>query len=258
MATTIPNTPVVNKGLLYVNGLDLIWVDATHIVVGSGQARNSSDINDISLLNSVTINAAVRGLNGLDVGAAGALAFNTLYSVYAVGSSNYNDPTAPQYLAGGAVLSLATNAAPTLPDFYDMYRRIGTVLTDGAGNILAFEQVGLSNDRRMWYDVAIAALTAGVSAAYVAVPLGASVPAQNTEVTLNFAYTPTAAGNLANLRLTGSASADGNVIISGAAAGVLQEVQVVCPCALLAGVPNIDYKAVGSLTLTVAAYLDQL
>lgn len=254
----LPNTPVVNQGLLYINGLQLTWVDNTHITVGIGQARNSSDINDIDVLTLVTINAAVRGLNGLDVGAAGALAINTLYSVYVVGSSNYNDSTAPQYLAGGAVLSLATNASPTLPDFYDMYRRVGTVLTDGAGNILAFQQVGTGSARRMWYDAAQAALAAGVSANYVAVPLGASVPAQNTEVTLNFAYTPTAAGNLANLRHTGSANANGNVIISGAVAAVLQEVQVVCPCSLLAGVPNIDYKAVGSLTLTVAAYLDQL
>jgi hypothetical protein len=258
MATTIPNTPVVNQGLLYVNGLGLTWVDATHITVGIGQARDNFDINDIDLRSLVTINAAVRGLNGLDVGAAGALAFNTLYSVYVVGSSNYNDPTAPQYLAGGAVLSLATNISPTLPDFYDMYRRVGTVLTDGAGNILAFEQVGLSNDRRMWYDVAIAALAAGVSATYVAVPLGASVPKQNTEVTLNFAFTPTGPGDLANLRHSGSASTDGNVIISGAVAAVVQEVQVVCPCSLVATVPNIDYKCVGALTLTVAAYLDQL
>jgi len=254
----LPNTPVVNKGLLYVNGLSLFWVDNTHLLIGTGQARDSTDINDISLTTSVTINAAVRGLNGLDVGAAGALAFNTLYSVYVVGSSNFNDPTAPQYLPGGGLLALASKAAPTLPGEYDMYRRIGTVLTDGAGNILAFEQVGTGGARRMWYDAAQAALAGGVSAAYVAVPLGASVPAQNTEVTLNFAYTPTAAGNLANLRLTGSTNADGNVIISGAVAGVLQEVQVVCPCALVAGVPNIDYKAVGSLTLTVAAYLDQL
>lgn len=254
----LPNTPVVNQGLLYINGLSLIWVDATHLLIGTGKARDSTDINDIDVNTSVTINAAVRGLNGLDVGAAGALAFNTLYSVYVVGSSNYNDPTAPQYLAGGGLLSLATNAAPTLPGNYDMYRRIGTVLTDGAGNILAFQQVGTGGARRMWYDAAQAALTGGVSATYVAVPLGASVPAQNTEVTLNFAYTPTAAGDLSNLRHTGSANANGNVIISGAVAAVVQEVQVVCPCSLVAGVPNIDYKTVGALTLTVAAYLDQL
>jgi hypothetical protein len=254
----LPNTPVVNQGLLYVNGLQLTWVDATHITVGTGQARDSSDINDIDVRTLVTINAAVRGLNGLDVGAAGALAFNTLYAVFVVGSSNYNDPTSPQYLAGGAVLSLSTNTAPTLPDFYDMYRRVGTVLTDGAGNILAFQQVGTGSARRMWYDVAIAALTAGVSAAYVAVPLTASVPRQNTEVTLNAAYTPTAGGNLSNLRHAGSASVDGNVIITGAVAAVVQEVQVVCPCMLAAGVPSIDYKTVGALTLTVAAYLEQL
>lgn len=260
----MPATPIVNAGMKYINGMNLAWVDATHITISSGKARNSTDANDIvypgpiaylypngqpatpvvTLPAVMTINAAVNGANGLDTG---ALANSTFYAVHVISDSFGNNPTA-------GLLSLSATA-PALPSGYDMFRRVGYVLTSGAAAILEFRQVGATADRWMWYDVGIAELAGGASAAYAAVNIATSVPATATMVTFDAVLTPTGAADLAHLQPTGATGADGYAILSGPVAGVVMRAPLTVPCD---GTPSIDYKVTGTLSLNTKAYLDLL
>lgn len=238
------STPMVNAPFLDIQGLRLAWTSATVITVGAGRARNSSNLNDIISTSTVTINAATQGAGGLDIG---ALANSTFYAVYAIGSSFS--------AATPSALISANLTQPLLPGDYDMYRRIGYVLTSGAAAILEFRQDGSGVDRWMWYDVAINELTAGAQAAYTAVNIATSVPATATQVRFDVALTPTGAADAVHLQPTGATGADGYAILTGAVAGVVQRAPLVVPCN---ATPSIDYKVTGTVTLNTAAYLDQL
>jgi hypothetical protein len=238
------NRPIVNAPSKYIQGLRMAWTSGTVITVATGRARNSSDINDIILDTAITVNAANDGAAGLDFG---ALANNTMYGVYLIGDSN-------AYKTSSVVIS-ANLTQPLLPFGYDMYRKIGHVLTSGAAAILEFRQEGLSSDRWMWYDVGIQELLAGASAAYAAVNISTSVPPQATEVIFDVLLTPTAAADAVHLQPTGATGADGYAILSGAVAGVVQRAPLRVPCD---ATPSIDYKVVGAVTLNLKAYLDQL
>lgn len=244
--------PIVNAGEKYINGLRLAFVTGgTTITVSAGKARSNDDINDIIIESAVTINARANGaINRLDTG---TLQADTLYAVWAVGDSSQNNTP-------GAVLS-ASFTQPTLPAGYDMYRRIGAVLTaaTAAPNavILSFRQVGLSTDRWMWYDAAYATdITNGSSATFAAVNITASVPAIATQVLMKSVFTPTAGDDTLELRPTGSSAASGYAILSGSVAAVVKTGELLVPCN---ATPGIDYKVTGSATaLSVQAYLDLL
>lgn len=238
------NKPIVNAGQKYINGLKLAFASTTTITVAAGAARNSTNVNDITLASAVTIDAAVTGLNGLDTG---ALANNTFYAVHLIGDSTSNN-------ASGAMLSTSATA-PNLPYGYDMFRRIGYVLTSGAAAILDFVQIGESSDRWMWYDVAIQELNAGASAAYASVDCATSVPAGAKMINFKATVTPTAADDKAVLRPLGATGADGFAQLSGVVAAKLQVGQLVVPCSAAS---VVEYKVTGTLSLHTQAYLDLL
>lgn len=239
------NTPVKNAPSLYIQGLQLGWTSGTVITAAAGRARNSTNENDIISTATVTVNAATTGAGGLD---QGALANSTFYAVYAIGDSNFaNTPS--------VVLSANVTTGPLMPFGYDMYRRIGYVLTSGAAAILEFRQVGESTDRWMWYDVGIQELAGGASAAYAAVNIATSVPASATMVVFDTLLTPTGAADLVHLQPTGATGADGYAILGGPVAGVVMRAPLCVPCN---ATPSIDYKVTGAVTLNTKAYLDQL
>lgn len=240
-----PNTPIVNAPYKSIQGLNLAWTSGTVITVSAGRGRDSTNTNDIISTATVTINAATDGAGGLD---QGALANSTFYAVYAIGDST-------GYQTTSAVLSTNVTTGPLLPRGYDMFRRIGYVLTSGAAAILEFRQVGAGNDRWMWYDVGIAELAGGASAVYAAVNIATSVPASATMVMFDAILTPTGAADLAHLQPTGATGADGYAILSGAVAGVVQRAPLIVPCD---STPSIDYKVTGTLSLNTKAYLDLL
>jgi hypothetical protein len=154
------------------------------------------------------------------------------------------------------MLSLSASD-PLLPAGYDMFRRIGYVLTSGAAAILEFRQVGSSADRWMWYDVPLVELSAGNQTAYTAINLASSVPAQATMVNCKVLLTPTGADDDIQLQPTGATGAAGYAQMSGDAAGVISAGMLMVPCN---ATPSIDYKitAAGAADLYVSAYLDQL
>lgn len=260
------STPIVNAGNTYINGLLLAYASTTTMTVTAGLCRNSTNVNDISVglpLNvaatqtgvepvaagtgTVTINTAVNGVGGLDVG---TIAVSTFYAVYAIGDSYGINP--------GSALISASLTAPTLPSGYDMFFRIGYIKTDGSALILPFRQDGCGLDRWMWYDAPIATgVTAGSSSSYASVDCSASLPA-NTPTMVRFycVFSPTGTNDKLVLVPGTSTSTLGYATLSGTGAAVTGN--LVCPTDSPT-TDAVDYKVTGTaVAIDVAAYLDQL
>lgn len=240
------NIPVVNLGYLNVQKLELAVASNTTLTMALGQARDSSNVNDIVLSAGVTINAATNGINGLDTG---SLAASLLYAIYVVGDSSGNN-------AAGAVLSLAT-ATLLLPVGYDMSRLIGYVRTDGSSFFLKGYWSGRSNDRVFTYDVPIATgVTAGSSATYAAVSLLTFVPAfANVQALIETNWTANAAGDTMALQPLNAVGDTVKYIagVAGASAHTLVREYVQAQLSTLT--PEINYKvSAGSVALNVAGY----
>lgn len=249
--TIQPNYPMVNLGNLYVQGGRLSFLTGTTISVASGQFRDSTNVNDLVLSSAVTINAATNGANGLDVG---SLANSTLYAVYVIGDST-------GFKATGALLSVSYSA-PTLPAGYDMFRRVGSVLTSGAAAILDFTQAGDSLDRPLWYAAAVTtSVSAGASTTFALVDCSAIVPATAGQIILKSALTADAGGTrTAAFKATISSSTAGQAITSSPAS-TITSASIVCPCSTVTGVTGVDYLVSNSsaaLAVSVFGYVDQL
>ncbi len=245
----IPNVPMVNKAYLGLQGLNLAYASTTSISIAAGQARNSTNINDIVAPSVLTVSLAASGANGIDTGAVSA---SHLYAVYVIGNSNGN-PDSP---TTAGLLSLSFSA-PALPAGYDMFRRIGAIRVDGSSHVLPFHQRNKGVDRAMWYDANIAVVTGATDATFTAASFAAYVPSitGGLDVILDMSVAPTAAGNSGALRPTGSASVAGLVIVSGAVAAVAQQVQVLAPVSALA---SLDYLVTGAISLSLQGYMDAL
>lgn len=240
------NLPVVNAPYLDVYGLEIAIASTTTATVQSGRARNSSNENDITLDAAVTLNAAANGINGLDTG---SLANATLYSLYAVGDSSFNnDP--------GVVLS-ASASQPLLPVGYDMYRKIGYLRTDGSAHFLAGYWSGSRNERTFTYDVPLAtAITAGSSATYAAVTLTTFVPSvDNVLVNLEINWTANAAGDTLALQPFNAVGDTAKYIAGVAGASAHTLVREYLLAQLGSSVPKMNYKvSAGTVALNVAGY----
>jgi len=258
MTLPVPNYPIENAGALHINGCNVSFLTGTTLSLSAGQARDSQNINDISLAAAVTINAATVGANGLDTG---ALANSTLYAVWLIGdSTKYND-------AAGLLSTSFTS--PSLPAGYDMARRVGAVLTSGAAAILEFSQRGDGADRHMYYEVAVAtdiAIAVGgggggtaVAAAPGAVDCSDSIPSTASMVHALCLLTADGAGlRSASLR-DGTITGAGNPqAIMSAATSLVNNSVLTVPCS---NNPTtaIDYftsNANAGLTISVIGYVD--
>lgn len=244
---SIPQIPIVNATYPGLYGFYLGYVNTTTLGLSSGRARNSTNVNDITMQNNSVINTAVSAqINGLDTG---TFAASSKYYVYAVGDST-------QYNLPGGLISLSITS-PQLPAGYDMFRRVGMIITDGSAHIYKFFQTGDGIERTMWYDVGIQAIDT-TSATYVTADITNYMPALITNAIFDALVTPTAAGNIASVKPTVSAASGGYATLSGSVAGVTQEAQLMCPVSVLNDVVSVDVKVIGHIVLNLRAYVDQL
>ncbi len=251
MLEPTPNTPIVNDGLLYVNGLKIANTASSvkTLFLNQGAARDSKNVNDIILSSTVTINGSRTGANGVDVV---TLASNSMYAVYVVADSNLKQRTA-------GLLSLSPSA-PFLPYGYDMFRRVGWILTDSSANILQFWQYGYNEERMYYYDTGIAALTGGASTTPEVVHLFTSVPPISTEVLFQVTYTPSSAGNFANFLNFGAGSPSSIIAIFGYGVAAVQHGMITVPTNLQGANPSFLYTVSSgdTLTLVTSGYKDYL
>ena len=243
----ILNQQVINKPLLYVNNAVVSWASNTTLTISVSQERDSSNAYDISTTSSITLNASVNGLNGLDTG---SLANGTWYYVFAIGDSL-------NYKPHGFILS-ASATSPSLPFGYDATKLIGIVQTDGAAHFLKFYVVGTGSIRTHYWDAGIFTLNGGTQfAAFTPVDCSASIPPiDNTPAIFDVYFTPAVAGDSVSFRPSGSTATqvDG---MSGVVAAVEQRLQMKILTKLLATVASIDYKnsvAACSTTLYVRGF----
>lgn len=262
----LPEVPMVNAGNLYVNGLGLsnnATTPNTLLNIAAGACRDSSNTNDIVVSSAVVLNIAASGALGLDTG---TLAANTLYAVYAIGSStNQIGNGQPVSAYPGTVIMSASFSQPVLPLNYDMFRRIGTVAVDGSSHIRTFVQSGLGSARTIWYGAPIAtSITAGAATSYTAVGLNAVnsvVPAQVCNVRLGIVFTPATAGNKVTLQPIGAGASTDYASMSGDVAAVAHNDMLNCVCGVAAGVSNMNYKvsnAGDAVAINVRGFEDNL
>lgn len=243
----MPNVPIVNAGLKYVNGLIPSYASTTTLSVAAGQCRNSNNVNDIVLGSAATISTAVQGAGGLD---NGTIAANTMYAVYVVAdSTGYND-------TAGMISTSFT--APNIPGGYDMYFRIGSWLTDGSSHFLPGQYQGDGLERWFVYDTLISELSAGTATSFTDVNLASSVPLMATLVMLQANMTPATADNQLKLRRNGSSSTNGSVQVYGSVATKVSSCQVIVPCDSSAIVEYLVSNGSDAATLLTAGFLDVL
>lgn len=180
---------------LYVTNLQVARASATTLTVAAGQARDSTNVLDMVLAASTTLDAATNGANGLD---AGALANATWYAVHIISSSLNERKT--------ATLLSTSATAPTMPPGYDTFRRIGWVLTDGSAEFLAVDIYGNGNERVYKWDAIVTELNAVGNTSYTDVDMASSVAPTANLVDLNWKLVPQAAGNISLLRKNGSSA----------------------------------------------------
>lgn len=245
-----PNSPIVNAGFSYVTGLGMAYATTTTLTVATGQARDSTNVNDIINSASLTFTSTVVGANGVDVA---ALTTSSVYALYIIGSSVGKATT--------ACLASLSATTPTLPLNYDMFRRIGWIFSDGSSHIIKFWQIGgTGGGRKMYWDVAVSVLSAGTSTTYANVDLSTAVPPlTSSEVNLIATYTPNSATNVAHMLIFGSTATNGMIEIGGGVAAA-QVSNIVVPSALNTGKSEIQYKVQTSdtLSLSVSGFTDYL
>ena len=130
----------------YKDGFQTSRASTTTVTVAAGVCRNSTNTAFIELSASTTKTlqnsgsfATGTGQNGLDTGARGN---STWYHVFVIASG---DGT-----AAVDVLFSTSFDAPTMPTGFVLFRRVGSVRTDGSGNILNYVQNG---NQFSWVDV---------------------------------------------------------------------------------------------------------
>lgn len=160
------NVQYVQDFLPYVVGLKLSYASSTTLTVGTGQCRDATNVKDLIISSTTTLNPAVNGVNGLDTG---TFAKAKWYYVWVIGDSTNANDTA-------TLLSLSAST-PLMPSGYDVKRLIGCAQTaSGAATFLLFRQFGNGSERQYYWDSSIAVLTTGQATTLTAIDLSTAVP----------------------------------------------------------------------------------
>ena len=260
--------PVVNGAIRYVNGLQMSYTSTSTITIQAGRVRDFGNINDIvvgfppNVAGSETgeeptpasvttvVSTAFTGPSGLDTGTVAA---STFYAVYAIGDSFNNNP--------GSVILSKSAVSPLFPIGYNLYRRIGYILTDSSSHILNFWQYGNGDVRDMWYDVGIAAPTTAGSTGYANISLATSVPVTATEVFTKVTYTPASAANIASFLPYGSTATNGIEVFGYGVAAAQQGMLTIITQPNATPAAAFQYKTTSgsdTLVMVVAGYRDYL
>lgn len=160
----------------YIGGLQLVSAaDAAHdITIAIGEARGAADDGNLALSTSMTKQIDATWAVGDNVGGMAngvSLDIDIWYHLFLVDDGSGGTDAGFDTDIDATNL-LATTGVGTI------YRRIGSVLTDGSSNILAFSQAG---DEFLWADptLDVSDATAGTAAetGTLATPLGLKVTA---------------------------------------------------------------------------------
>ncbi len=199
---SLPLSPAIPLPAPFINGWQTAWASNTTLTVTSGQGWDSTFTFSISTSDTITIDAATNGLNGLDTG---SLAASKWYAVYVVGDSTGFNPS-------GCLLSLSSTS-PVMPSgtvvqtTYSLQRLIGWIHTDSSSHFEKFIQIGAGSQRKYYWIDTPTALADGAATTQTAVNLNVGVPPINfTTVTLNALFQPATVGNVFDIIIANESS----------------------------------------------------
>lgn len=243
--------PVVQLPYAQLTGLVPLRASATTLSVSAGTCWDSTSTFGMVLPLATTLNTAVVGANGIDVG---ALAASTWYYVFLIADET-------NYLPVATLLSLSATA-PTLPAGYSLFRRIGSTLSTSGSAVRSALIYGSGAQRQYVYVTPIAALSAGTSATYVGVDLTVAVPPiSNTIARLSASFTPSVAGDALTFSLDGTIDfAALSSVVAAKAQSFIFDLPTVTATVSAASKIGLYYKvtASGSATVAVLGYVDYL
>lgn len=247
---SIPQVPVVNAGLKYINGLSVVRNDNQLLTIFPGACRDSLNLNDIVVNVDLPNNVAIQGAGGLD---QGVFAVSKVYAVYVIADSRgYSQPA--------SLLSLDF-AQPALPLGYDMFRRVASVVTfPGAPSTIPWWKNGEGQSRMSWFDDGVIISNGGDSITFAVLSLTNAMPKIETDVTFDLEFVASTSGSHVEFLPFGSSATDGIVRVGPGVAGT-SYMSVTMPCRFDgSGVPAIQYKVVGggNIILKLTAYVDLL
>lgn len=233
----------------YANGLGIsnnATTPNTKLDIAVGSIMDSTGTFQLEPTSSITINAAVNGLNGLDTG---SLAASTVYAVWLIA-----DPITLQ--AAGAMVSLSASQ-PLMPFGYSAFALLGYVTTDSSSHFLkGYWSDTNSSQRTFTFDAPILALNAGTQTGYTGVALTTFIPAvNNTPVVIYSNFTANAAADIENLQGYNSTGDAVTIVapVAGATAHTTSMNTVLAQSN--SGAPSIKYKvSAGTLSLYVCGY----
>ena len=292
----IQNDPVFSLPFLYISGLNLSVASTTVLAIAPGQARDQNNQIDMPVgyanlqgvvtpapynypassqfysynpynpfqyasYNSVVqngspypqglfISTALNGANGLDTG---TIAASSKYVVWLIGDSRGINPVA-------GILSLFSNAFPTLPLGYDSYRQLGFVSTNGSSQLTSASLLNMVNAKSYYLSPAISVLSGGASATFAAAALNSAIPtttAPFVQALLSVSFTPNVANDTVQIRPTGSTATSNLATIVGQTALTPQQQYIQVFAGVSGGQPSIDYKVTStsdSVSISVVGY----
>lgn len=159
----------------YIEDLQLSRASASQLKIAPGKARDAADTTNLASPVSLSLDITVAGAGGLDAGVEAILTWYYVYLIF--------DPSTTTY----AGLISASAVAPTLPPGYTVFRRVGSVFNDLAGDFLDFAVIG-SDRRRNYYYLsdfpALRVLANGTAVIYTPVALATVIPPNSQVATL--------------------------------------------------------------------------
>jgi hypothetical protein len=167
-----------------------------------GACRDESSLYTIKLSDTITIDITDSGANGLDTGSE---ASDTWYAVYLIGDTRGINSTAGLYST--------SEDDPTLPNGYNVFRRIGWVRNNASSDFLEFRQTVGSYSRRYYYSESststLEVLDNGSATSWTEVDMSSLVPptAYHTQLLVRFRTGASgSAGNDVGLRTKGESN----------------------------------------------------
>lgn len=152
----------------FIKGME-VTVGASTITIAPGVCRSDDDtltIRRLTAAGNISINPAVVGANGIDVGALGASAWYRVYAIYNPGT----DTTAGL---------MSTSASPVMPSGYTVKRRVGFAKTTSGSVLYRSQQTGSGDLRRVLW---VEDTSAGDFLIWNAINVGASWVSQSMSV----------------------------------------------------------------------------
>lgn len=254
--------PIVNQGNLYVDGLQTIQSGDFTQRIFAGQARDSTNSNDIVVPNALQINIDTIGPNGLD---QGILAPQTFYAVYVIGDSTGANPSA-------GLFSLNYKTSPLMPVGYDLFRRIGWMLTTATIQVKTVRlwQMGTGKTRTYYYDAANPiVLTNGHATSPTAVSVASAFPIASTAAGANLSveayaivtYTTASSANTVTFGASTNINGPTVVLSNGSVSTMIHPVWLPVRISGNPALPTFQYKTTStsdSVSVAICAFRDYL